>query len=147
MARTTHFSFVFSKFFNLWHQQFLFGVGDREPRETKVAVEKPPKRAGATPLLTAFSRPKFCGVAPARPEPLGAVFCPHAYKDVIDRECCEETISSIEGENPDGSIEGTTQTIQDCSSPIKTRRRSKDQTRKIRAVSRLLTVVRCDGSA
>jgi hypothetical protein len=22
--------------------------------------------AGATPLLTAFSRPKFCGVAPAR---------------------------------------------------------------------------------
>ena len=52
--------------------------------------------AGATPLLTAFSRPKFCGVAPARPEPLGAVFCPRAYKDVIDRECCEETISSIE---------------------------------------------------
>jgi len=68
MARTTHFSFVFSKFFNLWHQQFLFGVGDREPRETKVAVEKTPKRAGATPLLTAFSRQKFCGVAPARPE-------------------------------------------------------------------------------
>ena len=34
--------------------------------------------AGATPLLGAFSRPKFCGVAPARPEQLGAVFCPRA---------------------------------------------------------------------
>jgi len=30
--------------------------------------------AGATPLLTAFSRPKYRGIAPARPEPLGAVF-------------------------------------------------------------------------
>ena len=48
--------------------------------------------AGATPLLTAFSRPKFCGVAPARPEQLGAVFCPRAYKDVSNRECREETI-------------------------------------------------------
>ena len=30
--------------------------------------------AGATPLLGAFSRPKFRGIAPARPEQLGAVF-------------------------------------------------------------------------
>ena len=34
--------------------------------------------AGATPILTAFSRPKFRGVAPARPELLGAVFWPRA---------------------------------------------------------------------
>ncbi len=34
--------------------------------------------AGATPNLTAFSRPKFHGVAPARPEQLGAVFWPRA---------------------------------------------------------------------
>ena len=34
--------------------------------------------AGATRILGAFSRPKFCGVAPARPEQLGAVFCPRA---------------------------------------------------------------------
>ncbi len=37
--------------------------------------------AGATPLLGllgAFSRPKFRGVAPARPVQLGAVFCPRA---------------------------------------------------------------------
>jgi hypothetical protein len=31
-----------------------------------------------TPLCAAFSRPKLRGVAPARPEPLGAVFCPGA---------------------------------------------------------------------
>jgi hypothetical protein len=31
--------------------------------------------AGATPLLTAFSRPNQSEVAPARPEQLGAVFC------------------------------------------------------------------------
>jgi|HubBroStandDraft_6_1064221.scaffolds.fasta_scaffold26172_4 hypothetical protein len=48
--------------------------------------------AGATPLLTAFSRPKARGVAPARPEQLGAVFWPCAYKDVIDSECREEMI-------------------------------------------------------
>jgi len=33
---------------------------------------------GGTPLLGAFSRPKFRGIAPARPEQLGAVFCPRA---------------------------------------------------------------------
>jgi len=38
--------------------------------------------AGATPLLTAFSRPKQSGVAPARPEQLGAVFLPRAYRNV-----------------------------------------------------------------
>jgi len=32
--------------------------------------------AGATPLLGAFSRPKYLGIAPARPEQLGAVLCP-----------------------------------------------------------------------
>jgi hypothetical protein len=65
MARTTHFSFVFSKFFSLWHQQFLFGVRDRKPQETKVAVEKTPKRAGATPLFRLSAAQKVRGVAPA----------------------------------------------------------------------------------
>jgi hypothetical protein len=32
--------------------------------------------AGATPLLTAFSRPKFSGVAPARHAGSATVFCP-----------------------------------------------------------------------
>jgi hypothetical protein len=39
---------------------------------------KRPGWAGATPLLGAFSRPKLRGVAPARPEQLGAVFWPRA---------------------------------------------------------------------
>ena len=40
--------------------------------------KKTPEWAGATPLLAAFNRPKYRGVAPARPEQLGAVFCPRA---------------------------------------------------------------------
>jgi hypothetical protein len=43
--------------------------------QPKVTVEKKPKRAGATPLLTAFSRPKFDGVAPARHARSVTVFC------------------------------------------------------------------------
>ena len=34
--------------------------------------------AGATPELTAFSRPKFFGVAPARHARSVTVFCPRA---------------------------------------------------------------------
>ena len=40
--------------------------------------------AGATPLLTDFSRPMFCGVAPARHRGTVTMFCPRAYRDVID---------------------------------------------------------------
>ncbi len=42
----------------------------------KPTEEKTRTRAGATPLCAAFSRPKCRGVAPACPEPLGAVFFP-----------------------------------------------------------------------
>jgi hypothetical protein len=38
--------------------------------------------AGATPLLTAFSRPNQSGVAPARHQTTVTVFLPHAYSDV-----------------------------------------------------------------
>jgi hypothetical protein len=44
-ARITPFSFVFSKFFSLWREQFLCGVGDREPAQAKVTVKKTPKWA------------------------------------------------------------------------------------------------------
>jgi hypothetical protein len=64
--------------------------------------------AGATPLLTAFSRPKFCGVAPAHPEQLGAVFCPRAYRDVINPEYRDEIIPNEERRNVDGSLESST---------------------------------------
>ena len=39
--------------------------------------------AGATPLLTAFSRPKFYGVAPARHAGSVTVFSPRAGRNVI----------------------------------------------------------------
>ena len=45
------------------------------------------ERAGATPLLTAFSRPKFCGVTPARHAGSVIVFCPRAYREAIEPEC------------------------------------------------------------
>jgi hypothetical protein len=65
----------------------------RKAKANNLHACKPLGWAGATPLLTAVSRPKFCGVAPARPEPLGAVFCPRAYTDVIDPECSGEANS------------------------------------------------------
>jgi len=74
-ARITPFSFVFSKFFSLWREQFLCGVGDREPAQAKVTVEKTPKWAGATPLFRLSGAQKVRGVAPAhmfaRSEPFG----------------------------------------------------------------------------
>ena len=45
---------------------------------TKVTVEKTPKRAGATPLLGASSRPKYRGIAPARHAGSVTVFWPLA---------------------------------------------------------------------
>jgi hypothetical protein len=63
---------------------------------TKVTAGKTLKRAGATPLLTAFSRPKFRGIAPARPEQLRVVFCPRAYRDVSNAEYRKEAISNTE---------------------------------------------------
>lgn len=42
------------------------------------------RRPGATPLLTAFSRPNQIGVAPARHAGSVTVFWPRAYRDVID---------------------------------------------------------------
>ncbi len=40
------------------------------------------RRLGATPLLTAFSRPDQSGVAPARHAGSVTVFLPRAYRDV-----------------------------------------------------------------
>jgi hypothetical protein len=48
----------------------------KDTRKRKVTQKKSPDWAGATPLLGAFSRPKYRGIAPARTEQLGAVFCP-----------------------------------------------------------------------
>src|SRR5260370_25481641 len=64
-VRMTHSSFVFSKFFTLWREQFLCGVGDREVVQAKVTVKKTPKRAGVTPLFRLSAAQKVFGVAPA----------------------------------------------------------------------------------
>jgi hypothetical protein len=56
--------------------------------------------AGATPNLTAFSRPKFFGVAPARIEPLDAVFCPRAYGEAIEPESKTQTILNTKRSEP-----------------------------------------------
>jgi hypothetical protein len=53
-------------------------------------------QAGVTPRLTAFSRPKFCGVTPACHAGSVTMFCPRAYRDVFNRVCGEETISTEE---------------------------------------------------
>lgn len=66
--------------------------------------------AGATPILTAFSRPKFRGVAPARHAGSVTVFWPRAYRDVSNPQCREEAMSNTERRNLDGSAESTTQT-------------------------------------
>jgi hypothetical protein len=52
--------------------------------------------AGATPLFRLSAAQKIRGVAPARPERLGAVFCPRAYTDVINPEYGEEMIPNKE---------------------------------------------------
>jgi hypothetical protein len=50
----------------------------RKAKSKELHAGKTQGWAGATPLLWAFSRPKCRGIAPARPEKLGAVFCPRA---------------------------------------------------------------------
>jgi hypothetical protein len=77
-ARTTCFSCVFCEFFSLWSEQSLLSVGDRVAMQTKVTAGKTLKRAGATPLLTASSRPNQSGVAPARHAGSVTVFWPRA---------------------------------------------------------------------
>jgi hypothetical protein len=50
----------------------------------------------ATPELTAFSRPKFFGVAPAHHAGSVIVFCPRAYKDVSNPESRTVSIPNLE---------------------------------------------------
>ncbi len=68
----------------------------RKTKAKKLHAGKTLGRAGATPLLAAFSRPKFHGVAPARHRGTVTVFCPRAYTDVINPECRQVTISNEE---------------------------------------------------
>src|SRR5271167_1416453 len=68
--------------FFLWqhrHHAVFEVTHDKTPPTAPTAKpteKKTRRRAGATPLCAAFSRPKCRGVAPACPEPLAAVFFP-----------------------------------------------------------------------
>lgn len=68
----------------------------RKTKATALHAGKTLGWAGATPFWTAFSRPKFFGVAPARHAVSVIVFCPRAYTDVIKPNCAEETIPKKE---------------------------------------------------
>ena len=64
----------------------------RKAKAKKLHAGKTLGWAGATPLWTAFSRPKFCGVAPARHAGSVPMFCPRAYREAIESECKVQTI-------------------------------------------------------
>jgi hypothetical protein len=62
----------------------------RKPKRTDLHAGKTLRWAGATRILTAFSRPKVLGVAPARHAGSVTVFCPRAYRDVSKPECIKK---------------------------------------------------------
>ena len=64
----------------------------RKAKAKKLHAGKTLGWAGATPLLTAFSRPKFHGVAPARRAGSVTVSCPRAYRNVFDPKSRDEEI-------------------------------------------------------
>ncbi len=76
---------------------------------------------GATPPWPAFSRPKFGGVAPARPEQLGTVFCPRACRVVTELIAQSKRSEAERGENLNASSESTTKTTKNHSRPVTAR--------------------------
>jgi hypothetical protein len=91
-VRTTHFSFFFSTFFTRNSGHGIDGQRFATTVAGKVTAQNAPNRAGATPLLGAFSRPKFRGIAPARHAGSVTVFWPRAYREAIEPECKVQTI-------------------------------------------------------
>jgi hypothetical protein len=69
--------------------------------------------AGATPLLTAFSRPKQSGVAPARHAGSVTMFLPRACGEVIRLIADSKQSQTWKGEPRDGSSESTTEAAKD----------------------------------
>src|SRR5437016_12154928 len=70
-----------------------------------------------TPQLGAFSRPKFCGVAPARPELLGAVFCPvpGSQQAICNARCNASRITK--GGETLGTLESTVKATENYNPP------------------------------
>ena len=71
----------------------------RKTKATTLHAGKTLGWAGATPNLTAFSRPKFYGVAPAHHAGSVTVFCPRAYKAVSNPESSAVSIPNLERSN------------------------------------------------
>src|SRR5690348_706548 len=85
----------------------------RKTKATDLHAGKTLRWAGATPLRTAFSRPKICGVAPARPEQLGAMFLPACRgrrMQVVMQDVRQNQRGKGEGNY--GNHQGTTQTTK-----------------------------------
>jgi hypothetical protein len=77
-VKTTFCTHVFTESFTSWNRHFLKRERDARTPEKKGAVKKTLKRAGATPLLGACSRPKFRGVTPAHHACCVTAFWPRA---------------------------------------------------------------------
>jgi hypothetical protein len=74
-------NFFFTTFFTLRRSQVLVRQRNGNTAKRKGVVDKTLNRAGATPLFRLSAAQVNRGVAPARPEQLGAVFCPHAAEE------------------------------------------------------------------
>jgi hypothetical protein len=77
-VRITLCTFVTANFFTRRSGYGIRSQALATTTSTKVTAQERSNRAGATPLLTASSRPKFCGVAPARHAGSVTVFWPRA---------------------------------------------------------------------
>src|SRR5579859_6401763 len=119
----------------------------RGRRTTGMHAAKTSERAGATPEWTAFRRPKFFGVAPARHAESVTVFCPRAYGNEINLHTPMKQFRIQKGENRNASLESTTQTAQNHSRATATRRRGAMHAYKIRCVSRVFAIARRHRSA
>jgi hypothetical protein len=72
--------------------EVTYGKTPATAQPTKPTVEKTRNRAGATPLFRLSAAQVNRGVAPARPEQLGAVFCPPTAEK---QEFCQATSQTI----------------------------------------------------
>jgi hypothetical protein len=79
--------------------EVTYGKTPTTAQPTKPTVEKTRNRAGATPLFRLSAAQKVRGVAPARPEQLGAVFFPPAAERQEFCQTPSHTICNQKGEN------------------------------------------------
>jgi hypothetical protein len=90
-------------------------------RHSILGAGKTPDWAGATPLLTAFTRPKFCGVAPARHHRTVTVFA-RVHTEMYSTLNPETKRTRLQkGEDRSANLESTAQTTQNHSRTVTAR--------------------------